>query len=120
MTAELNERPRSATLGVWSFALSLVILVWFAVVVALAIAALPGDPTLVSIAAVLGLGSFAVVPIFALVTLLTGIVALAVGSALGKIFGALGILMIIAQAISIILFFASGADLLVFTQFGAS
>jgi len=120
MSDTSEERTRTATLGVWSFALSLVILVWLGLLVAVAIAALPGDSTLVSIAAVLGLGSFAVVPIFALVTMVTGIVALAVGSALGKVFGALGILMIIAQAISIILFFASGADLLVFTQFGAS
>ena len=120
MSDTTEERTRTAALGVWSFALSLVILVWFVVLVTVAIAALPGDSTLVSIAAVLGLGSFAVVPIFALVTLLTGIVALAVGSVLGKIFGALGILMIIAQAVSIVLFFASGADLLVFTDFGTS
>ena len=120
MTEAAVERKRTATLGGWSLALSLVILVWLVIVVAVSVAALPGDTTLGSIAAVLGLGSFAVVPIFTLVTLLTAIVALAVGSPLGRIFAALAILMIIAQAISILLFFASGADVRVFTQFGAS
>lgn len=107
----MSDQPRRALVGGWAFALSLVPLLWVILAIVLALQAFGGNEIAATFASPIAIGSFAVVPIFSLVTVVLAVVALAVSNVVGKIFGALALLMLIAQVLAIILFFAGANDL---------
>jgi hypothetical protein len=104
-------QPRRALVGGWAFALSLVPLLWVVLAIILAIQAFSGNEVAATFASPVALGSFAVVPIFSLVTIVLAVVALAVSNLVGKILGVLALLMLVAQVVSILVFFAGAGDL---------
>jgi hypothetical protein len=107
----MTDRPRRALVGGWAFALSLVPLLWVALAIVLALQAFGGNEVATTFATPIAIGAFAVVPIFSLVAIILAVVALAVSNVVGKIFGVLALLMLAAQVISILLFFAGANDL---------
>lgn len=107
----MTERPRRALVGVWAFALSLVPVLWLILALVLALGAVAGDAIATTFASPIAIGSFAIVPIFSLMTIVLAIVALAVSNIVGKIFGALGLVMVVSEIVLIVLLFTGSSDL---------
>ena len=98
----MSERPRRALAGVWAFALSLVPVLWLLLALVLALAAAAGNEVAAMFASPIAIGSFAIVPIFSLMAIVLAVVSLAVSTVVGKVFGALALLLVIGEIVLVI------------------
>jgi hypothetical protein len=100
-------RRKRARLGAWSFILGLLLIAWIVGGLYLAALGVTGAHERIHglIPVILG-ASAIVVPLLTLFTLLFGILALALNRAIGKIFGALGIIILLSLVATV--FFAIG------------
>jgi hypothetical protein len=100
-------RKKRARLGAWSFILGILLIAWILGGLYLAALGVSGSHARISglLPVIVGTSAI-VVPLLSLFTLLFGILALALNRAIGKVFGALGIIILLSLAATI--FFAVG------------
>jgi hypothetical protein len=106
-TPPLAPRKKRARLGAWSFILGLLLIGWIVGGLYLAALGVSGSHDRISgLLPVIFGASAIVVPLLALFTLLFGILALALNRAIGKVFGALGIIILLSLVATV--FFTIG------------
>ena len=105
------EGPPRARLGSTALVLALFPALWVAIVAVLIVVSLGADDTLALLANAMFFTSFAVVPLFSLLAIILGILALLVNTRRGKILGGLAILVVALEIVGIVVLVGGSFDL---------
>lgn len=103
--------PARARLGATALVLALFPVLWVAIVAVLVAASVGSDDTLALLANAMFFTSFAVVPLFSLLAIILGILALLVNTRRGKILGGLAILVVALEIVGIVVLVGGSFDL---------